>query len=73
MHVNMHVITNMLDNASNMGSIMPLPLLESMLLVSWEAIRIKGTDRGIYVEDHRPQGNINISLTTGKYQATRRL
>ena len=41
--------------------------------VSWEAIWIKGTNRGIYVEDHRPQGNINISLTTEKYQATRRL
>ena len=38
-----------------------------------EAIRIKDADRGIYVEDHRLQGNINISLTTEKYQATRRL
>ena len=29
-------------------------------LVSWEAMRIKGADRGIYVEDHRPQGNISL-------------
>ena len=43
------------------------------IMVSWEAIRIKGADREIYDEDHRPQGSTSVSLTAGKYQATRRL